>query len=97
VNSDGTELWFCAGNTSTPNPDCPTIGNPQVTFPTGGIVLGLPQYTWSLSACDGGTNGSSLGGTPTYIPCGQMGAFYEDDSGDNADELALMWPTARLS
>jgi hypothetical protein len=87
VNSDGTELWFCAGNTSTPNPDCPTIGDPQVTFPTGGIVLGLPQYTWSLSACDGSTNGSGVGGASPYIPCGQIEPFYEDDTGDSTDDF----------
>jgi len=83
VNSDGNNLWSCFGDTSTPTPDCSTIGNPQVTFPTGGIVLGLPEYVWSLSACDGSTNGN--------IPCGDIEAFYEDDTGDSTDDVIFTW------
>jgi hypothetical protein len=86
-NSDGSDLWPCLGNTSTPATDCPTVGDLSVTFLTGGGALGLSAHTWSLSACDGSTNGSSLGGTPTHIACGQMGTSYEDDSGDNASDL----------
>src|ERR1700730_16467854 len=35
VNSDGSDIWPCFGNTATPNPDCSTIGMPSITFPTG--------------------------------------------------------------
>jgi hypothetical protein len=77
VNSDGTDLWPCFGNTSTANPDCPTIGNPSVTFPTGGVALGAPQYTWSYSACDASTSTDTT-------PCGQTETWYEDDSNDSA-------------
>ena len=78
ANSDGTELWPCFGNTSTPNTDCPTIGNPSVTFPTGGVADGIPQYVWSFANCDADTNGTS---NTKYIPCGQTETWYEDDSG----------------
>jgi hypothetical protein len=66
-NSDGSDLWPCLGNTSTPATDCPTVGDLSVTFLTGGGALGLSAHTWSLSACDGSTNGSSLGGTPSTL------------------------------
>ncbi len=57
-NSDGSDLWPCLGNTSTPATDGPTVGDLSVTFPTGGGALGLSAHTWSLSARDGSTNGS---------------------------------------
>ena len=79
VNSDGSDLWPCFGNTSTPNTDCPTIGNPSITFPTGGVVLGAPSYTWSLDACNA---------TSTSTPvCGQTNSWYEDDTNDSTDDL----------
>jgi hypothetical protein len=78
TNSDGSDLWPCFGNTSTPNPDCPTIGNPSVTFPNGGVALGAPQYVWSFAACDAATNGTS---NTSYVPCAQTETWYEDDSG----------------
>jgi hypothetical protein len=79
TNTDGSDLWPCFGDTSSANPDCPTIGAPSVTFPTGGVALGAPSYTWSLSACNGTTNGNVL--------CGQTNSWYEDDSGDSTDDL----------
>src|SRR5579871_1562090 len=50
-NSDGTDLWPCFGfgSTGAPNPDCPTVGNPSIPLPVGGIVLGVPQYVWKLA------------------------------------------------
>jgi len=87
INTDESDLWPCFGDSTTPNTDCPYIGNPQVTFPTGGVAVGAPQYVWSLAACDGTTNGSSVGGSPTYIPCGQTETWYEDDTNDSTDDL----------
>jgi hypothetical protein len=78
-NTDGSDLWPCFGDTASANPDCPSIGDPTVVFPNGGAVVGGPQYVWSLSACNGTTNGNVL--------CGQTETFYEDDSGDSSDDL----------
>jgi hypothetical protein len=69
ANTDTSELWPCFGNTTNmmapiPNPDCASIGSPSVNFPTGGVAVGVPQYVWSLAACNGATNGSSKGSTP---------------------------------
>ena len=44
-------------------------------------MLGDPAYTWSLSACDSNLSGS----VGTY--CGQTETFYEDDTGDNTDDV----------
>jgi len=71
VNSDGTDIWPCFGSNST-NPDCPTIGNPSITFPSGGAAVGVPEYSWSLASC----NQTST----TVPPCGQTETFYEDDT-----------------
>jgi hypothetical protein len=85
ANSDGTDIWPCFGNSSTPNTDCPTIGNPSITFPTGGVALGGPAYVWQLAnpgangyGCDSNTNGTT---STSYLPCGQTETWYEDDSG----------------
>jgi len=86
-NSDLTDLWPCLGDSTTPNLDCAVIGDPTVTFPTGGVALGAPQYVWSLAACDGTTNGSSVGGSPIYVACGQTETWYEDDTGDSTDDV----------
>lgn len=86
-NSDGTELWYCYGNSSTANPDCPTIGDPSVQFPFDAIAVGVPQYGWPLATCDGTTTGSGLPGYDGYIPCGQAETFYEDWTADTADDL----------
>jgi len=79
-NSDGFDRWPCRGRDST-NPDCPTIGNPSVTFPTGGEVLGSSHYVWSFAACDANQPQS------TYTPCGQTETIYEDDTNDATDDL----------
>ncbi len=78
TNSDGSDLWPCPGGST----DCATIGNPTVSFPAGGWALGNPSYEWSLSGCDGTTNGN--------VPCGQTETFYEDQSGDSADDLTYL-------
>ncbi|MGA9642853.1 MAG: hypothetical protein WBQ72_15765 [Terriglobales bacterium] len=78
-NSDGSDLWPCPGGGLT---DCPTIGDPTITFPAGGWALGNPSYQWSLSGCDGTTNGN--------VPCGQTETFYEDQSGDSTDDLTYL-------
>jgi|ERR1700693_83451 len=81
VNSDGTDLWVCLGMlpNGEENPDCPTIGNPSIPFPAGGIVVGVPSYSWSLAKC----NGTSTA-TP---PCGQLETVYEDATNDSTDDL----------
>jgi len=86
-NNDGTELWPCFGDTPTANPDCPSIGDPAVTFPIDAVAVGVPQYAWLLSACDGTTTGSGLPGSSGYIPCGQSETFYEDWTQDLTDDL----------
>lgn len=91
ANSDGTDIWPCFGDTSSANPDCSTIGDPSITFPSGGAALGAPAYVWQLAnpgangyGCDADTNGTS---NTSYLPCGQTETFYEDDSNDTTDEL----------
>ena len=54
--------------------DCSTIA-------PGGVVIGTPAYTWSLAACDGNN--------PNATACGQIFWFYEDDTGDNTDDLIV--------
>ena len=66
----GNPQWPCFGGSA----DCSTIA-------PGGVVIGTPAYTWSLSACDQ-NNG-------TVPPCGWIFWFYEDDTGDNTDHLVV--------
>ena len=62
-NADGTDLWPCFGFGSggAPNPDCPTVGNPSIALPLGGIVLGVPQYVWKLANNSGYGYGNGEG------------------------------------
>ena len=90
ANADGSDIWPCFG-TSAINPDCPTIGDPAITFPGGGVAVGGPAYVWQLAnpgangyGCDSDTNGTS---NTAYLPCGQTETWYEDDTGDSTDEL----------
>jgi hypothetical protein len=93
VNADESDLWPCFGDTATTNSDCPTIGNPSIAFPTGGVVVGTPAYVWDLNNTTGsgngyGCNADTNGTTATsYLPCGQTATWYEDDTGDSTDEL----------
>jgi hypothetical protein len=95
-NSDGSDLWPCFGYPG--NLDCPTVGNPSVPLPFGGIVLGFPSYVWSLQNTPPGSPGSGYGcdayqnGTTgpygaDYKPCGQLETWYEDDTFDSTDDL----------
>jgi len=45
------------------------------------VVIGSPAYTWSLTSCD-----ANAAGAPN---CGQIFWFYEDDTGDNTDDLIV--------
>ena len=66
----GNPQWPCFGGAA----DCSAIT-------PGGVVIGTPAYTWSLSACDQ-NNG-------TVPPCGWIFWFYEDDTGDNTSHLVV--------
>jgi len=79
TNSDGSDLWPCFGGGTTVNPDCPSIGDPTIDFPVGGVALGVPAYVWSLADCNATSTSSPL--------CGETETFYEDDSGDTTDQL----------
>jgi hypothetical protein len=75
VDGNGNDEWPCFPGSDNPNAaDCSQIA-------TGGVVLGQPAYTQSLSACDGDTESSPN--------CGQIFWFYEDDTGDNQDDLVV--------
>jgi hypothetical protein len=82
TNSDGTDIWPCFGtgeSGSSANPDCEFIGDPKIDFPAGGVALGVPSYQWSLANCNA---------TSTSSPdCGETETFYEDQTGDTADDL----------
>jgi len=80
TNSDGSDLWPCfGGGTAAPNTDCADIGNPSQAFPAGGVIVGSPAYTWSLTNCN------ATSSTQNY--CGETETWYEDDSNDATDEL----------
>lgn len=68
LDGSGNDEWPCFGGGA----DCSSIA-------TGGVVMGTPVYTQSLTACD-----ASAAGAPN---CGQIFWFYEDDTGDNTDDL----------
>jgi len=97
ANTDGTDIWPCTGNSSStgPNPDCPTIGDPSIVFPSTATAIGNPAFVWQLKntpgsgnghGCNARINGTGHLGTP-YLPCGQVETWYEDDSNDTTDEL----------
>ena len=69
-DGSGNPQWPCFGGGT----DCSTIA-------PGGVVIGTPAYTWSLSACD--QNNSNV------PPCGWIFWFYEDDTGDNTSHLVV--------
>jgi hypothetical protein len=97
ANADGTDIWPCTGNSSStgPNPDCPTLGDPSVAFPSNATAVGNPAFVWQLRntagsgngyGCNALTNGTGHLGIP-YFPCGQVETWYEDDTNDSTDEL----------
>ena len=88
TNSDGTFLWPCFGAyepssgtfTGNPaNPDCPTIGDPSVPFPSGGIVLGNADYLWTVADCNA---------TATSSPdCADQESMVSDNTQDITDDV----------
>jgi hypothetical protein len=97
ANADGTDIWPCTGNSSStgPNPDCSTIGDPAITFPSNATAIGNPAFVWQLKniagwgngqGCNALINGTGHLGVP-YLPCGQAETWYEDDSNDSTDDL----------
>jgi hypothetical protein len=91
ANADGSDLWPCIGGT----PDCQTIGNPAVPFPSSALAVGFPAYGFALGntpgigngiGCDALVNGTGAQGTP-YAPCAQILTWHEDNSGDSTDDV----------
>jgi hypothetical protein len=74
VDGSGNDEWPCFPNQNANGADCSSIA-------TGGVVIGTPAYTQSLADCD--NSGS------TYSSCGQLFWFYEDDTGNNTDDLVI--------
>jgi hypothetical protein len=74
VDGGGNDEWPCFPNQNANGADCSAIA-------TGGVVIGTPAYTQSLANCD--NSGS------TYAACGQVFWFYEDDTGNNTDDLVV--------
>lgn len=70
LDVNGGDQWPCFGGQA----DCSTIS-------AGGVVIGTPAYTQSLSACN-----ANVSGAPN---CGQIFWFYEDDTNDNTDHLIV--------
>ena len=106
-NSDGTDLWPCFGfgSAGAPNLDCPTVGNPSVALPLGGVVLGVPQYVWKLANNtgygygngDGNGNGCDalINGTSGPLPVnGTAGATQYKPCGQIATWYRMI-PTTR--
>jgi hypothetical protein len=96
ANADGFDLWPCFGFSPSGNPDCPTVGDPTIQLPTGGVVLGFPSYVWQLASnsrnadgigCDALLNGTTGVAPAQYRPCGQIATWYEDETGDSTDDL----------
>jgi len=84
-NNDTSELWPCFGSyssasgTASENPDCPTIGDPKQGLPGGGVVVGAPALSWSLTDCNATSTSAA--------PCGNTETWYEDNTADTTDDL----------
>ncbi len=74
VDGGGYDEWPCFPNMNANGADCSQIS-------PGGVVIGDPAYTWSYAACDANSD--------TSTNCGQIFWFYEDDTGDNTDDLIV--------
>jgi len=75
VDGSGNDEWPCFPNGGNPNDaDCASIA-------AGGVVLGAPAYSQSLANCDANAS--------TSPNCGQIFWFYEDDTGNNTDNLVV--------
>ena len=84
LDSYGDDMWPCIAGVTTGTPpedyDCESIvtGMGIEAFPPGAVVLGVPQYIWSLADCNGTTNGN--------IPCALLMTWFEDDANDLTDD-----------
>jgi hypothetical protein len=75
VDGGDNDEWPCFPNGGNPNDaDCASIA-------AGGVVLGAPSYSQSLANCDANSS--------TSLNCGQIFWFYEDDTGNNTDNLVV--------
>ena len=75
LDGGGNDEWPCFPGSDNPiSADCSQIA-------AGGVVVGAPAYTWSLANCDASSD--------TSANCGQLYWFYEDDTGDNTDDLIV--------
>ncbi len=74
VDGSGNDEWPCFPNANANGADCSQIS-------PGGVVIGQPAFTQSLSACDASSSGAAN--------CGQFFSFYEDDTGDSTDDLVV--------
>ena len=63
--------WPCYGG----SPDCTSIAS-------GGMVIGAPNFTWSLASCNSRTKKETA-------PCAQLFWMYEDDTNDTSDDLTF--------
>jgi len=70
IGADGGDSWPCFGGQT----DCSTIAN-------GGVVIGEPFYSQSLTDCDASSS--------TFSNCGQIFNFWEDDTQDTTDDLII--------
>jgi hypothetical protein len=89
VDTNDDDYWPCIAGNTTGSPaedaDCLSIVTSMgpEPFPPGAVVLGVPQYIWSFADCNGTTNGTN---SITYIPCGQLISWFEDDANDLTDD-----------
>jgi len=75
-DGNGDDEWPCQPNNPDADNDADCSG-----IAAGGLVIGTPAYTWSLADCDADT--------ATSTNCGQVFWSYEDDTGDNTDDLVV--------
>lgn len=71
-DENGQDEWPCFGGGG--NADCASISD-------GGVVVGVPNYTWSLASCDNNSG--------TATPCGQISFSYQDQTNDSTDHLLV--------
>lgn len=67
ADGSGNAEWPCF--TGGSDPDCSSI-------PAGGVVVGVPAYTWSLTGCTGQASSA---------PCAGINFWFEDDSTSSSD------------
>jgi hypothetical protein len=97
-NTADAELWPCFGGEGTVQPDCAFIGSTGTSDTaslSGSVVVGTDAYVWYLNADSTnaplqpfGCNASTSADATNY--CGQTNTWYEDWSGDTADELTYL-------